>query len=73
MKDCLKSNKILSDDLFADVNMLGSSSISCQLAIRDGKIVNLPLNLVVHGDVILLRPGETVNVNCRSFEKNKVG
>lgn len=47
-------------------------SISTQLAIRDGKMATLPLNLIVKGDLILLRPGQIIPVNCRSMIKNRV-
>lgn len=28
------------------------------------------MNLIVKGDVILLRPGQIIELNCRSYEKN---
>ena len=49
-----------------------SNSITCQLVIRDGKLLNIPLNLVVKGDLVLLKPGQMVNLACKSVTKNKV-
>ena len=49
-----------------------SQSVSNQLVYRNGKLVNLPLNLIVEGDILVIKPGQTVNINCRSIEKTKV-
>jgi hypothetical protein len=50
-------------------NLPHSQSISNQLCIREGQIVNIPLNLIVRGDLVLLRPGQLVNFSCRSLDK----
>jgi len=38
--------------------------------IREGKLLNLPINLIVIGDHVVLRPGHLVGLNCKSVEKN---
>jgi hypothetical protein len=43
-----------------------------QSTLREGKLVNLPLNLVVKGDIIILKPGQIINVYSRTLKKNKV-
>jgi hypothetical protein len=48
-----------------------SQAISNQLTIRNGKLLNIPLNLIVKGDLILLKPGQTVYLKCKSIHKNK--
>ena len=45
-----------------------SPSITLQPAIRDGKMVNLPWALLVKGDVIILRPGQSAPGRCRSLQ-----
>ena len=45
-----------------------SPSITLQPTIRDGDIVNLPWALLVKGDIIILRPGQTAPGRCRSIE-----
>ena len=49
-----------------------SAAISSQLTIRSGKLINIPLNLIVKGDLILLKPGQVVYLKCKSVNKNKV-
>jgi len=51
-----------------EVDMPSSQSITSQETIRDGKVVNLPLNLLVKGDLIKIRPGQIVNVECETIE-----
>ena len=48
-----------------------SQAISNQLTIRNGKLINLPLNLIVKGDLIILKPGQVVYLKCKSVNKNK--
>nr|CAD7400460.1 unnamed protein product [Timema poppensis] len=42
--------------------------ITLQWTYRDGKIINLPWALLVTGDVIVIRPGQTVPGNCVPLE-----
>nr|CAD7393702.1 unnamed protein product [Timema cristinae] len=43
--------------------------ITLQWTYRDGKIINLPWALLVTGDVIVIRPGQTVPGNCVPLEE----
>nr|CAD7588508.1 unnamed protein product [Timema genevievae] len=43
--------------------------ITLQWTYRDGKIINLPWALLVTGDVIVIRPGQTVPGNCVPIEE----
>ena len=49
-----------------------SQSITSQETIRNGKLYNLPLNLLVAGDLIRVKPGQTINVNCQNVKRSKV-
>lgn len=48
-----------------------SPCISTQWTYRDGVLVDLPIILMVKGDVILLRPGHTVPVQCQELKVNQ--
>ncbi|CAF0705126.1 unnamed protein product [Brachionus calyciflorus] len=52
------------------VNIPFSQSVSNQIVYRNGRLINLPLNLVVEGDIIVLKPGQVINLNCKRLEKN---
>lgn len=41
-----------------------SLSYNLQMTYRDGKLTNVPLSLLVEGDVINLRPGQTIGCDC---------
>lgn len=43
-----------------------------QLVLRDNQIVPVPILLLVDGDVIVLKPGQTVNVKCSLLTDGKV-
>lgn len=65
------------DDRWFDVNFLKanipfSQSASNQLVYRNSRLVNLPLNLVVEGDIILVKPGQVINLKCTPVINNKV-
>lgn len=64
----LDSNEQINYNIF-DIQMPYSQSISSQETIREGKLYNMPLNLVVKGDLIKLRPGKEINVCCQSISK----
>lgn len=53
---------------YADLYVPASECISLQWTHRDGRLVNLPWILLVHGDVIELRPGREVPCRCRTSE-----
>ncbi|XP_029633294.1 transmembrane protein 94 isoform X2 [Octopus sinensis] len=50
-----------------------SPCISTQWTYRDGVLVDLPIILMVKGDVILLRPGHTVPVQCQELKIDDSG
>ena len=54
-----------------DLQMPYSQSITCQETIRENKIHNLPLNLIVKGDLIKLKPGHTINLYCKNIASNE--
>ncbi len=45
--------------------MLQFQSITSHETIRDGKILNLPLNLILKRDLIRIRADKIVNVECQ--------
>lgn len=47
-----------------------SQSITCQETVREGKLYNLPLNLIVQGDLIRLKPGQTISLSCKSISQD---
>lgn len=53
-----------------DIQMPYSQSITCQETVRDGKLYNMPLNLIVKGDLIQLKPGHMVNIQCQRVDAN---
>jgi hypothetical protein len=65
LKECLNIDVRRCENIF-DVDTTYSNSVSTQLTIRNGKLMNLPLNFIVVGDFIMLKPGQMINLNCRS-------
>jgi hypothetical protein len=53
---------------YPHLNTPQSPCISLQWTLRDGKKVNLPVPLLVKGDVILLSPGRSAPAKCRNIE-----
>ena len=53
---------------YTDVNTPVSPCISLQWTRRDGCLVNLPQPLLVQGDIIFLRPGQTVPGKCQQVD-----
>ena len=47
-----------------------SASIILQLTVRDGSIVNLPWSLLVTGDIVILRPGQSAPAHCRRLDRD---
>lgn len=60
---------------YLNLNSPQSPCISTQWTYRDGELVDLPTVLMVKGDVILLRPGHAVPVQCQELmtEENQTG
>lgn len=69
---CESKNECWFNDDFLSSNIPLSQSVSNQLVYRNSKLVNLPLNLVVEGDLILVRPGQLINLKCKPIKDNKV-
>lgn len=62
------------DSMYPDLHMPYAPSWSLHWAYRDGHLVNLPVSLLVEGDVIALRPGQEsfaslrgIKVTCLSY------
>lgn len=62
------------DSMYPDLHMPYAPSWSLHWAYRDGHLVNLPVSLLVEGDVIALRPGQEsfaslrgIKVTCSSW------
>ncbi|XP_058637971.1 transmembrane protein 94-like [Onychostoma macrolepis] len=55
------------EDLFAPP----SPAVSRQWTYRDGKLVNLPVSLLVEGDIISLRPGSEAPTELRGIQEEK--
>lgn len=77
IKKC-KSNQALisawmSNHFYPNIYTPQSPCISLQCTYRDGKLVNLPVCLLVEGDVIRLAPGHPAPGSCRSLEIPKMG
>ncbi|CAN0009770.1 unnamed protein product [Lampetra planeri] len=53
---------------YPDLLMPHSKAIALQWAYRDGALINLPLSLLVEGDVISLRPGQDAPVHLRGIK-----
>ncbi|KAM3172514.1 hypothetical protein ACTXT7_014355 [Hymenolepis weldensis] len=49
---------------YAPLYLPHSLSYSLQLTYRDGKLANVPASLLVEGDIIKLRPGQTICCDC---------
>ncbi|VDI27165.1 Hypothetical predicted protein [Mytilus galloprovincialis] len=67
IKDCLKAPSWTIDD-YVNIHTPLSPCVSLQWTLRDNQVVNLPVPLLVAGDVILLRPGHIVPGSCRQLE-----
>jgi hypothetical protein len=65
--DCMKAEPWTKAD-YLDIHTPLSPCVSLQWTIRDNQVVNLPVSLLVAGDVILLRPGQIVPGKCRQLE-----
>ncbi|XP_078691298.1 transmembrane protein 94-like isoform X2 [Branchiostoma floridae x Branchiostoma belcheri] len=56
------------EKLYPDLYMPSCPAITATWTYRDGQLVNLPAALLVRGDIITLRPGQTTPVRCRQLE-----
>lgn len=67
ISDCLNAPSWTIDD-YVNIHTPLSPCVSLQWTLRDNQVVNLPVPLLVAGDVILLRPGHIVPGSCRQLE-----
>nr|XP_033817348.1 transmembrane protein 94 isoform X2 [Geotrypetes seraphini] len=57
--------------LYSDLHMPTSPSWSLHWAYRDGQLVNLPVSLLVEGDIIALRPGQESYASLRGIKDDE--
>lgn len=56
------------DSMYPDLHMPFAPSWSLHWAYRDGHVVNLPVSLLVEGDIIALRPGQESFASLRGIK-----
>ncbi|KAM8947320.1 transmembrane protein 94 [Pelodytes ibericus] len=73
INDALYSEQelIWEESLYPDLYMPTSPSWSLHWAFRDGRLVNLPVSLLVDGDVIALRPGQESFASLRGMKDDE--
>ena len=54
--------------MYPDLHMPFAPSWSLHWAYRDGHLVNLPVSLLVEGDIIALRPGQESFASLRGIK-----
>ncbi|XP_068119528.1 endoplasmic reticulum magnesium-transporting P-type ATPase isoform X2 [Hyperolius riggenbachi] len=59
------------DSMYPDLYMPSSPSWSLHWVYRDGRLVNLPVSLLVDGDVIALRPGQESFASLRGMKDDE--
>ncbi|KAM9296341.1 transmembrane protein 94 [Gastrophryne carolinensis] len=59
------------DNMYPDLYMPTAPSWSFHWVYRDGRLVNLPVSLLVDGDVIALRPGQESFASVRGMKDNE--
>uniref|UniRef100_A0A8C7JGQ7 Transmembrane protein 94 n=1 Tax=Oncorhynchus kisutch TaxID=8019 RepID=A0A8C7JGQ7_ONCKI len=64
-------NRQWSPSLYPDLYTPSSPSWSLHWAYRDSKLVNLPVSLLVEGDVIALRPGKEAFASLRGIKDDE--
>lgn len=68
--DALRDGKEVKwpDAMYPDLHMPFAPSWSLHWAYRDGHLVNLPVSLLVEGDIIALRPGQESFASLRGIK-----
>lgn len=68
--DALRDGKEIRwpDAMYPDLHMPFAPSWSLHWAYRDGHLVNLPVSLLVEGDIIALRPGQESFASLRGIK-----
>ncbi|EMP23802.1 hypothetical protein UY3_19244 [Chelonia mydas] len=59
------------DSMYPDLHMPFAPSWSLHWAYRDGHVVNLPVSLLVEGDIIALRPGQESFASLRGIKDDE--
>ncbi|XP_069056247.1 transmembrane protein 94 isoform X2 [Pleurodeles waltl] len=59
------------DSLYPDLHMPSAPSWSLHWVYRDGHLVNLPISLLVEGDIIALRPGQESSACLRGIKDDE--
>ncbi|KAB0400688.1 hypothetical protein E2I00_008313, partial [Balaenoptera physalus] len=70
IQDALRDGKEIKwlDAMYPDLHMPFAPSWSLHWAYRDGHLVNLPVSLLVEGDIIALRPGQESFASLRGIK-----
>lgn len=73
IQDALKDGKEIKwpDAMYPDLHMPFAPSWSLHWAYRDGHLVNLPVSLLVEGDIIALRPGQESFASLRGIKDDE--
>ncbi|XP_057357683.1 transmembrane protein 94 isoform X6 [Manis pentadactyla] len=73
IQDALRDGKEIkwSDAMYPDLHMPFAPSWSLHWAYRDGHLVNLPVSLLVEGDIIALRPGQESFASLRGIKDDE--
>lgn len=68
--DALRDGKEIKwpNAMYPDLHMPFAPSWSLHWAYRDGHLVNLPVSLLVEGDIIALRPGQESFASLRGIK-----
>uniref|UniRef100_A0A452TUD0 Transmembrane protein 94 n=1 Tax=Ursus maritimus TaxID=29073 RepID=A0A452TUD0_URSMA len=71
--DALRDGKEIKwpDAMYPDLHMPFAPSWSLHWAYRDGHLVNLPVSLLVEGDIIALRPGQESFASLRGIKDDE--
>lgn len=62
---------VWADNMYPDLYMPSAPSWSLHWVYRDGRLVNLPVSLLVDGDVIALRPGQESFASLRGMKDDE--
>uniref|UniRef100_A0A670XTS7 Transmembrane protein 94 n=1 Tax=Pseudonaja textilis TaxID=8673 RepID=A0A670XTS7_PSETE len=73
INDALKENKelIWTKTMYPDLHMPFAPSWSLHWVYRDGHLVNLPVSLLVEGDIVALRPGQESFTSLRGIKDDE--
>uniref|UniRef100_A0A8C9MB65 Transmembrane protein 94 n=1 Tax=Panthera tigris altaica TaxID=74533 RepID=A0A8C9MB65_PANTA len=73
IQDALRDGKEIKwpDAMYPDLHMPFAPSWSLHWAYRDGQLVNLPVSLLVEGDIIALRPGQESFASLRGIKDDE--